>query len=200
MSKHKHKPQHSDQATTPAEAAAPAEAAPAPPSPEVLELREQLLRARADYANLEKRHARRLEEHRGYALQGFVETLLPGLDDLERALDASAGTENILALREGVCLAFESLQKALRDADIKRVATVGQPFDPAVHEAVVAETVPQVDRPTVVEELRAGYTLGDRVVRPARVKVAMPPEPSEGDRHAPPPGETSVQAQEGEPE
>jgi molecular chaperone GrpE len=141
---------------------------------EVNRLREQLLRARADYANLQKRHARDREAFRFHALQDFVRTLLPGLDDLERALKAEAG--DIDALRSGVRMALETLHRALRDAGVEPVATDGVPFDPAIHEALVVETAQHLEEPTVAEEIRAGYTLGERLVRPAQVRVLVPPE------------------------
>ena len=162
-------------------------------------LREQLLRARADYANLQKRHAKDMEVFRRYALHAFVATLLPGLDDLQRALTSAAETPDADALRAGVQMALDTLHTALREAGVEPIAAEGAPFDPAVHDALVVETAAAVDAPTVAEEIRAGYTLGDRLVRPAQVKVAMPPQPVEADattdhpRHAnPPEGESDA--------
>ena len=148
---------------------------------EAEELREHLLRVRADFANARKRQERDMQEYRQYALQDFVASLLPGLDDLQRAIAAADATHDVAAFRNGVEMVLASLLKALDDAGVKPVPTEGEPFDPAVHEAVVVEASPDVDRPTVADRIRAGYTLGDRVIRPAQVRVAMPPDRAEPD-------------------
>ena len=167
---------------------------------EVEELREQLLRARADFANFRKRHQRDMEEFRRYALQDFVASLLPGLDDLERALKAEDA--DLQTLREGVRMALETLKKALRDAGVEQVATHGEPFDPTVHDALVVETHEDLEAPTVAEEIRAGYRLGDRLVRPAQVKVMMPPSrdqaSAEEDQQEPSPASETPDRPEGE--
>ena len=140
------------------------------------EFREQMLRARADYANLVKRQAKTMDDFRLYALQDFVLALLPGLDDLRNFLRLAPAGGDSEALRKGVELGVEKLLKALRDAGVRPVPTAVRPFDPAFHEAVLTETDPEAEVATVIEEVRAGHTLGDRVIRPAQVRVAMPPE------------------------
>jgi len=167
-------PEGADQPAEPA-AAAPAQA------DDAAGLREQLLRAKADFQNALKRHGREMEAYRRYAIAEFVRNLLPGLDDLERALDHAAAAEaaDTVALRHGVEMAYQSLLKALRDAGVERVPAAGEPFDPAVHEAVTVEASTDVDRPTVAAELRGGYALGDRLLRPAQVRVSMPAGPGQ---------------------
>jgi len=189
MSKRKVKPnqEQSQSGPSPAQGAAADQAtleALRERAAEADQLREHLLRARADYANLQKRHLRDMEAFRRYALHEFVASLLPGLDDVERALTSAAETPDADALRAGVQMALDALHKALREAGVEPVATDGAPFDPAVHDALVVETADDVDTPTVAEEIRPGYTLGDRLVRPAQVKVAMPPQPVEADATA----------------
>ena len=168
----------------PAQEVVPQEESPPPvPSPEEIEelrrkaeqveiLREQLLRARADYDNLQKRHARDREAFRRHALEEFIRTLLPGLDDLERAVKAD--TDDAAALRQGVRMALEALHRALRQAGVERVESEGKPFDPARHEALAVEHSENCSQPLVAEEIRPGYLLGDRLIRHAQVKVVMP--------------------------
>ena len=146
------------------------------------ELREQMLRARADYANLQKRQAREMEEFRKHALQDFVMTLLPALDDLREFLRAAGTAPSSDPMRQAVEIAVGKIEKALRNAGVRPVPAEGQPFDPTIHHAVDVQSAPHLEIPTVSEEVRAGYVLGDRLIRPAQVRVAMPPKPGEGTR------------------
>jgi molecular chaperone GrpE len=100
------------------------------------------------------------------------------LDNLERALAAEGVAED---LRRGVEMIVRQLRDALRRYGMGEVAAVGARFDPKVHEAVLREESAEVDHPTVVAELQRGYLLHDRLLRPAMVKVAVPPEPGHGE-------------------
>jgi molecular chaperone GrpE len=137
------------------------------------EAQENFLRARADIDNYRRRARQEMEDVRRYGVEQIVANLLPVLDDFERALDAAQSSENADALREGVSLIYNKLQDVLTKAGVEVIPAVGQPFDPTQHEAVMRVESEKGQAPdTVVEELRRGYRLNDRVVRASMVKVA----------------------------
>jgi molecular chaperone GrpE len=151
-------------------------AAPAAPdrTAEVEEARERLLRLRADFDNLKKRIEREREEYSRQATASLVARLLPVLDNLERALEAArCGRGNGDALQNGVALIQRQLLDELRREGLRAVESVGQSFDPAVHEAVATDGASQLPINTVVEELQRGYYFDDRLLRPALVRVAV---------------------------
>lgn len=165
-------------------AEAPAEAAPPPEDPlataraEAQRFREQLLRTAADFDNFRKRARRDLDDERRRAKEDTVRELFPVFDNLERAIQAAATASDPSAVADGVRMVLKLFADALGKLDIRRVETVGQPFDPALMEAI--QHLPTSDHPpgAVAAEVQAGYMLGDRVVRPALVVVAKaPPEP-----------------------
>jgi molecular chaperone GrpE len=127
-------------------------------------------RVQADFENYRKRALRDQERLVAHAHERLVHELLPILDDLERTLDAAERHEEA-ALVEGVRLVERSLRRLLEKEGLAEIATDGA-FDPHVHEAVLVQAREGADSGAVVEVLQAGYRLGDRVVRPARVIVA----------------------------
>ena len=129
-----------------------------------------LQRKQAEFENYRKRAARDQERLVTHAHERLVLQLLPVLDDLERTLDAAAKHEEA-ALVDGVKLVERSLRKALEKEGLVEIETDG-PFDPHVHEAVLAQAREGAEPGAVVEVLQRGYRLGDKVVRPARVIVA----------------------------
>lgn len=159
-------------------------AAPAAAPDEVARLRvalqaaeDRYLRLRADFDNYRKRNDREREELLRYALAEPLRTLLPVVDNLERAMVAQGGLED---LRKGVEMIARQLGETLRRFGLAEVAAVGERFDPRMHEAVMSEESDAVAAPTVVAELQRGYWLHDRLLRPAMVRVAVPAE-SAGD-------------------
>ena len=140
----------------------------------VAALEDRLLRTAADFDNYKKRAAREREQYVTLANERFVKELLPVLDDLERALDA--GEEH--AIEEGVRLVHRSLATLLERHGVKQIDTSGA-FDPHVHEALLSQPS-DADEGSVIDVVQKGYTLGDRVVRPARVVVAAPLGGSDG--------------------
>jgi molecular chaperone GrpE len=140
---------------------------------------DRLLRLAADFENYKKRAAREREEYVKHANERLVKELLPILDDLERALIAAAEHEEA-TLEEGVRLVHRSLASVLERQGLKSIATEGK-FDPHVHEALLSQPS-EADEGSVIDVVQKGYTLGDRVVRPARVVIAAaPPAPPEDD-------------------
>ena len=134
-------------------------------------------RTAADFDNFRKRASRERDEYVRFANERLVAELLPILDDLERALQAAAEHEEA-RLEEGVELVHRELAALLERHGVKVIDTSGM-FDPHVHEALVAQPS-EADEGSVLDVIQKGYTLGDRVVRPARVIVAGPPPEIDG--------------------
>lgn len=143
---------------------------------ELEDLRNRSIRTLADYENYRKRVQREREQERRFAgfylLQEFVEVV----DNLERALAAEASADN---LKMGVEMILKQMQEILQRAGVRRVPAEGQVFDHDVHEAVGRREDPSVSEPTVDQELQPGYTMHERLLRPARVTVAMPVSPDQ---------------------
>ncbi len=136
--------------------------------------REQELRVLAEAQNQRRRAERDVEAAHKFALEKFVAALLPVVDNLERALAAIDRTgEQGQALAEGVELTYKSLLEVLRQQRVEVVDPVGGTFDPALHEAVAMIPHPTIAANGVVEVLQRGYTLHQRLVRPAMVVVAQ---------------------------
>lgn len=136
------------------------------------ELKEQLLRALADFQNLRRRSVQERDEVRRYATEELVRELLPVLDNFERTIEVAEAGADLSTLLDGVRAIDRQLRTALNRVKLQRLSSEGTDFDPEHHEAV--ELVPVEDGPEnrVIEEIEPGYLMGDRVIRPARVKVS----------------------------
>ena len=130
-------------------------------------------RTAADFDNFRKRALRERQELVTLANERLVKDLLPILDDLERALVAATEHQEA-ALEDGVRLVHQSLEQLLQRQGIKEIDADGM-FDPHVHEALLSQPSDAAEG-SVIDVVQKGYTLGDRVVRPARVVVAAPPQ------------------------
>jgi len=144
----------------------------------VAELEDRLLRVAADFENYKKRVARERNEYVAHANERLLKELLPILDDLERALDA-VGQHEEATVEEGVRLVHRSLASLLERNGVREIATEGK-FDPHVHEALLSQPS-EAEEGSVIDVVQKGYTLGDRVVRPARVVIASAPAAQEPD-------------------
>jgi molecular chaperone GrpE len=140
---------------------------------EVADLRNRSMRTLADFDNFRKRSERERQESRRYALFEPLRDFLDVVDNLDLALSSGGSVDD---LKRGVEMILRQMQELLRRHGVREVPAAGAPFDPAVHEAVSREEDPQVKTPTVVGELRRGYMMHDRLLRPAMVKVAVPAE------------------------
>lgn len=141
------------------------------------ELQERLMRRQAEFDNYRKRVERERSETYNRMVGEVARKLLPVLDNLRRALDAETlmkATESaeFRHFLNGVELIYKQLNDVLEGLGVEPVAAVGQPFDPHVHEAVVTEQTEDFEPDTVIQELVRGYRLGDKLLRPAVVKVA----------------------------
>jgi molecular chaperone GrpE len=169
-------------ATTAAPTAGPAVAQPAPAErlaeleAQVAERTADLQRLQAEYVNYRRRVERDREAVRELAVIGTLTELLPVLDDIGRARDHGE-------LTGGFKVVAEALEATLAKLGLQRFGDEGDVFDPKVHEALLHEFSPDVAEPTCVAILQPGYRVGERIVRPARVKVAEPEpyDPSGGD-------------------
>src|SRR5262245_9566037 len=140
---------------------------------EIADLRDRSMRTLADFDNFRKRSERERQELRRYALLEPLRELLAVADNLDLALSAQGSADD---LKRGVEMIQRQMRELLRRFGVTEVTAVGQPFDPTLHEAVSREESAEVKAPTVAAELRRGYRMHDRVLRPAIVKVAVPSE------------------------
>jgi molecular chaperone GrpE len=141
---------------------------------EVADLRDRSVRTLADFDNYRKRSERDRQDARRYALVEPMREFIGVMDNLELALSAGGSAED---LKRGVEMIHRQMLDLLRRFGVKDVSAAGQPFDPALHEAVSREEDPAVKTAMVKEELRRGYMIHDRLLRPSMVKVAVPADP-----------------------
>jgi len=141
---------------------------------EVAMAKDAVLRAQADAINAQRRAEMEVEKARKFALERFAQDLLPVVDNLERALEASAGSEGegLSAVVEGVELTLKSLVDVLSKNGITPVDPHGEPFDPQVAQAMSMIENPDVEPNTVIAVMQKGYLLKDRLLRPAMVMVS----------------------------
>ncbi|MBK8999010.1 MAG: nucleotide exchange factor GrpE [Myxococcales bacterium] len=171
---------------------APPEAAeaplPEPPAPDPLaeakaeaaKFREQLLRTAADFDNFRKRTRKELSDAEIRGREDLLKDLLPVFDNLERAMSHADAATDVQALADGLRMVSRQFLDTLGKLGIERVQSVGQPFDPALHEAI--QHLESADHPAgvVLTEVQAGYRQAERLLRPALVVVSKgAPKPSE---------------------
>jgi molecular chaperone GrpE len=135
---------------------------------------EQYLRAVAELDNVRKRAARDIESANRYGLEKFAAELLPVKDSLELAVQ-NAARADIDSLREGQQATLQLLSKALEKLGITPIDPLGEPFDPARHEAMMAQDSTTAEPNSVLQVVQPGYELNGRLVRPARVIVSRAP-------------------------
>ncbi|MEX0818901.1 MAG: nucleotide exchange factor GrpE [Pirellulaceae bacterium] len=136
---------------------------------------ERILRGQAELENFRKRARRDMEEHRQYAILPLVADLLPAFDNLDRAVEAAEQNENATGLLEGVKMVASHIHSVLQQYNCRRVASIGSEFDPNIHEAIAQEPSEQIPAGCITRELRVGYQLHDRVIRPSQVMVSTGP-------------------------
>lgn len=158
-----------------------AAASPIDPAPaladEIVELRKErdslhdrLLRQAAEFDNYRKRIDRERKESSEYAAADLLQDVLPIIDDFERALQVDASGAD--PYRQGLEIIHRALMALLRKRGVTPIETVGAAFDPHIHQAVAYEDAPDMREGEVIAEFARGYRLGDRLLRPAMVKVA----------------------------
>jgi len=135
------------------------------------EMEQRYLRLYADFDNFRRRTKLEFEAAEKYRAQSLVTDLLPALDNFERALKVEVDDEKAKSILQGVEMVYRSLVEALKKEGVEAIESVGKPFDPHVHQAVMQVEDSNYEPNTVVEEFQKGYKLKDRVIRPAMVKV-----------------------------
>jgi len=163
------------------------EAAPTPQ--EITELRqqaakarehwEQLLRTAADLDNFKKRAQRERQEAVQYANASLMQKLIPALDNFDMAMAAASNSQagSAQSLQTGVSMILAQLRGALTESGLEEIDAANKPFDPNFHEAVSQQESDTVPEGHVLQQLRKGYKLRDRLLRPATVVVAKKPAP-----------------------
>lgn len=140
-------------------------------------LYDQLLRSQAEFENYRKRVERERNQLYQRGRDDVLVQFLPVVDNFERALSSLETSEgDAEALRHGVELIHKQFKDALTKFGLEPVESVGHAFDPHLHEAVTTEATDKHKENTVIEEFQRGYKIGDRLLRPAKVKVASTPE------------------------
>ncbi|WP_343034760.1 nucleotide exchange factor GrpE [Thiomicrorhabdus cannonii] len=136
--------------------------------------RDMALRLQADMENLRRRTRLDIEEARKFALEKFVNALIPAMDSMEMGLDAASKEEaSIDSIREGLEMTFKQMLDILQSFNVERVDPKGEKFNPQLHEAMTMVPSPDHESQTVMDVFQKGYTLNERLVRPARVIVAQ---------------------------
>ncbi len=149
-------------------------------------MREKLLHAAADFENAKKRNAREKEEFAKFSQENILRSLLPALDNLERAIahaavsgvpdtDVETLRQNVKSLTSGVQMVQKQIFDSLKTYGLVRLKTLGEKFDPHFHE-VVGYVTDEGDEDRIVDELEAGYKLHDRLLRAAKVRIRVSPE------------------------
>lgn len=133
---------------------------------------DRLARAQAEFENARRRAAKEQQDFRDFALADTIKTLLPVVDNFERALQAKSESAEF---KGGVELIYKQFQDVLNKLGVRAIPAKGQQFDPHVHEAIEMVETPDAEDHEVVEEWQRGYKYKDRLLRPAMVKVAKNP-------------------------
>lgn len=145
-------------------------------------LQEQYLRTLADMENLRKRTQREKEELAKFANENILREILPVMDNLERAVEHAEQAESSEGLLEGVQMTLAQFSQVLDRFGVKPVDSVGQPFDPALHQAMGQLETEEYPANAVAQQMQKGYQLNERLLRPAMVMIAKAPvvaEPEE---------------------
>jgi len=143
------------------------------PAAQIAELKDRLLRAKAELQNLQRRSRTEVEQAARYANANFAKGIVEMIDNFDRTLEAAhARNATVESVTEGVTLIRDAFLKVLTDQGVKTVVSQGKPFDPHVHEAVMQQPSDEHPDQTILQEVQKGYTLFDRVLRPAKVIVS----------------------------
>ena len=156
---------------------------PGPEEDELARVKSQLAYLAAEFDNYRKRIAREQESLVAFGNERILLAILPFLDNLERAVSQSQAIENAEALLSGVRMTYEQVLGELRKFGLVQISSVGEPFDPNLHEAIARVAWEGKPEGTVLAESRKGYLLNGRLLRPAQVSVAQgaPETVSDGD-------------------
>jgi molecular chaperone GrpE len=142
---------------------------------EAKETHDRFLRVSAEFENYKKRSTREMDDFRKYANQSLIKEMLAVVDNLERALNSSNGNSSIdKCMADGVNLTLKEILKVFEKFNVKPIESIGQPFDPTFHQAMMQEETDEHPENTIITELQKGYMIHDRLLRPSMVVVAAP--------------------------
>lgn len=139
---------------------------------EIADLKGKLVRWQADFQNMQRRAAREVLEAKQNADADFAKSLLQVLDHFDMALSVDPAKIDAKSLLDGVKITYDELRKILANRGIESFDPTGKPFDPHMHEAVTQEENAKFPSMTVTQTFQSGYKIGDRILRPAKVKVS----------------------------
>jgi len=139
---------------------------------ELKDAQERILRAQADFDNFRRRTRQDKEDLAKYASSKVITGILPVVDNFERAIGISREAQDFDSLFKGVEMIFRQLEQVLEQEGVTTMNTVGQPFNPEFHQAIMQVDSDEHEEGFVVEEIMKGYMLKDKVLRPAMVKVS----------------------------
>jgi molecular chaperone GrpE len=140
---------------------------------EARDYHDRMLRMAAELENFKKRSTRELEDLKKYATENLIRQLLTVVDNLERAIEsASPEGENQQSVVDGIVLTLTEIQKILEQQHVSPIQALGEPFDPAFHQAMSQEESAEQEPNTVVQEFQKGYMIYDRLLRPSMVVVS----------------------------
>ena len=148
---------------------------------EAASLKDAALRAQADVENMRRRAARDVENAHKFALERFAEGLLPVVDSLEKSVESARESSDVAAVAEGVGLCLKLFLDTLAKNGIEQIDPLGEPFDPALSEALAMVENPDAEPNSVMEVMQKGYVLNGRLVRAAKVIVAKAPVAASAD-------------------
>ena len=146
---------------------------------QVADAEKRVLMAHADLENYRKRTRRDMQDQVKYASLRLMSGLLESVDNLQRAIESYEQEPNADGLAEGVVMVAAQISKVLEDHGCKRIDAVGQPFDPNLHQALQMQASDEHPANTVMQDLRSGFQLHDRLIRPTQVFVSTGPAKEE---------------------
>ena len=139
------------------------------------QIQDQLVRTMADFQNYKKRQQAEQSMVRQYATESLIMTLLPALDNFSRAVNAAENGGSMESLLTGVKAIDKQLRFILEQQGVQAMVSIGQPFDANMHEAIGTVATDEFEADTVVQEVATGYRMGDKIIRPATVRVSVKP-------------------------
>ena len=143
------------------------------------ELFGKLQRVSADYANYQKRSIKQIADSVSYEKELVIKRLLPALDNFEHAIINAEKTKDVEVITEGIKIVYDQMVDILNSFDLEQIKSVGELFDPVVHEAMMRRSEPESEDGVILEEFQKGYKLNGRVVRPSRVIVNKIEQPQQ---------------------
>ncbi len=146
---------------------------------EVHDNNDKLIRLRAEFDNYRKRTQREMSELRTFTKIGTIEEILPVKDQFQMAMAASNSSDDLATLKQGMNMILGEFDRCFDNLSIKPIETLGKKFDPNIHEAISTESSNDIEEEFIIREWKAGYKIGDHLLRPASVVVSRGSESDE---------------------